>query len=87
MGMEENPYAPPKESVQVVGVKSGKRADLRTVAVVQKSIIICILPNFGSFAAQYFVPPEWMTLLMGGLLILFVVQTVSVVIWRSGFSA
>jgi hypothetical protein len=80
MAMEENPYAPPKASDRVVGVKSGRREDLKTVAVAQKSIIVCILLNFAAIAARFVIPPDWTMFLLAGLLILFIVQTASVVI-------
>ena len=78
--MEDNPYAPPKATDLAVGVKSGKRADLKTVALAQKSIIVCILLNFGAIAAQFLLPPEMAIFLAAGLVILFLVQLVSVVI-------
>ena len=80
MATDENPYAPPNASERVVGVKSGRREHLKTVAVTQKLIIVCIPLNILAIAAQLLVPPEWTMLLVDGLLILFVVQTVSVVI-------
>jgi hypothetical protein len=80
MATDENPYAPPKASERVIGVNSGRREDLKIVAVIQKLIIVCIPLNVAAIAAQLLVPPEWTMLLVDGLLILFVVQTVSVVI-------
>jgi hypothetical protein len=43
MAPEENPYTPPRTTDRVVGVKSGRREDLKAVAVAQKSILICIV--------------------------------------------
>jgi hypothetical protein len=43
MAQDENPYSPPRTTDRVVGVKSGRREDLKAVAVAQKSILICIL--------------------------------------------
>jgi hypothetical protein len=77
--MEENPYAPPEATDLAFGVKSGKRADLKTVALAQKSIIVCILLNFGAIAARFLLPPELGIFLAAGLVILFLVQLVSVV--------
>ena len=37
---DENPYASPKTSDLVVGIKSGRREDLKSVAMAQKSIIV-----------------------------------------------
>jgi hypothetical protein len=46
MVSDDNPFAPPQAADLVVGVKSGRREDLKTVAVAQKSILICILLYF-----------------------------------------
>jgi hypothetical protein len=46
MVSDENPFAPPRSADLVVGVKSGRREDRKTVAVAQKSILICILLYF-----------------------------------------
>jgi hypothetical protein len=43
MVMDDNPYAPPQHMDRATGVRSGRREDLKTIAVAQKSIIICIL--------------------------------------------
>jgi hypothetical protein len=52
MAEEENPYAPPRAPDHVVGVKSGRREDLRAVAVSQKAILGCILVYFLCIAVQ-----------------------------------
>jgi hypothetical protein len=46
MSPEDNPYAPPRSTDRVIGVRSGRREDLRAVAVAQKSILVCILLYF-----------------------------------------
>ena len=43
MATDENPYAPPRATDRVVGVKSGLREDLKAVASSQKAILVCIL--------------------------------------------
>jgi len=45
------PSAPP-EAVEVVGVKSGRREDLRSVAQYQKGVIVCILAQLLAVLAQ-----------------------------------
>jgi hypothetical protein len=40
MTTDENPFAPPRAADAVVGVKSGRVEDLKTVAVAQKTIIV-----------------------------------------------
>lgn len=52
MSMSENPYEAPRSVDRVVGVKSGKREDLRSVALYQKVIIICVLCYIVIFVAQ-----------------------------------
>jgi len=43
MQPDENPYRAPVGMDRAVGVLSGKREDLRKVAVAQKGIMVCIL--------------------------------------------
>jgi len=58
--LSENPYEAPKSSSQgAVGVLSGKREDLRSVATYQKGIIICIAIYLFSVIAQFAVPIEF----------------------------
>ena len=52
MAQEENPYAPPRTSDRVIGVRSGRREDLKAVAVSQKLILVCILLYFICIGAQ-----------------------------------
>jgi hypothetical protein len=55
--MSENPYQAPPLEPPVVGVLSGTREDLRSVAVYQKGIMVCILVYTIAFIGHYFVPP------------------------------
>jgi hypothetical protein len=59
MSTPENPYAPPRASERAIGVKSGRREDLRTVAVAQKSILVCILLYLLGLIGVFIVPPEY----------------------------
>jgi hypothetical protein len=69
--MSENPYQSPfAESPRVVGVKSGNREDLRSVAKCQKGILVCILIQLISLVGQFAIPPEVRPIL--GLCILVV---------------
>lgn len=54
MSMSENPYEAPRSVDRVVGIKSGKREDLRSVALYQKAIMICILCYIVALVAQVF---------------------------------
>lgn len=57
--MSDNPYQSPMSPMApVTGVKSGRREDLRKVAVYQKGIMICILVYLLGAIGQFLVPPE-----------------------------
>ncbi len=78
MEYEENPYAAPRSTDLAVGVKSGRREDLKTVAAAQKSIMVCILLQMVGGASQFFVPQEYLLFVAIGLLCIIVASTVSV---------
>jgi hypothetical protein len=80
MATDDNPFAPPRAVDPVVGVKSGRVEDLKTVAVAQKTIIVCILLNILAVIARFFVPQEGLLLLVGALAVLFLVQTAAVML-------
>lgn len=80
MATDENPYAPPKAADQVVGVKSGRREDLKAVAVAQKSILVCILLYIVSIISQFLVPVEYRLYIGIGVLVIGLVATVSVLL-------
>ena len=50
--MSDNPYQAPSEPVQVKGIISGQKEDLRNVAVYQRGMIICILLNIVLYIAM-----------------------------------
>jgi hypothetical protein len=61
---ETNPYEAPEAPLRegtAIGVKSGRIADVRRVAVAQKGILVCLLLQFlvigASFAANFGVLP------------------------------
>ncbi len=56
--MSENPYQSPLEYTPVVGVKSGRHEDVRSVAVYQKGILVCILIYLFAVIGQFALPPE-----------------------------
>jgi len=56
--MSENPYQSPMEYTPAVGVKSGRREDVRSVARYQKGILVCILIYLIALVAQFVLPPE-----------------------------
>jgi hypothetical protein len=58
MLMNENPYQSPSADPHVVGVKSGKRADLKSVAQYQKGILVCILIYLIAVIGQFAIPIE-----------------------------
>jgi hypothetical protein len=80
MEHEENPYAPPRFTDRAVGVKSGRREDLKTVAFAQKSIMACILLQILLGASRFFVPREFLLYVLVGLFCAGVASTVSVFI-------
>lgn len=76
---EQNPYASPAPyTVEAVGVLSGRREDLRSVATYQKGILVCILLYLAAVVGQFAVPEELRILIQIGVLGLGVVGTVFV---------
>jgi len=76
--MNENPYQSPSVESRVVGVKSGSREDLRSVAKSQKGILVCILVYLVAVGAQFAMPPELRLLLGLGVLVVGIAGTVFV---------
>ena len=67
--MSDNPYqAPQFDDSAVVGVRSGRREDLKSVAMYQKGVLVCILINLIVIFGRFFVP-ENVQLFMGLLYI------------------
>lgn len=56
--MSENPYESPRAEAAAVGVLSGKREDLRSVAKYQKGILVCILIYLITVVCQFLIPSE-----------------------------
>ncbi len=56
--MDENPYQSPTTPMEAIGVVSGRREDLRSVAVYQKGILVCILVYLIAVFFQFALPPE-----------------------------
>lgn len=57
--MSDNPYQSPMADLDVVvGVRSGTREDLRSVAKYQKGILVCILIQLIAVAGQFALPPD-----------------------------
>ena len=76
--MSDNPYQSPSPSGAAVGVKSGTREDLRSVAKHQKGILVCILIYLIAVVFQFALPPELRALLGLGVLVVGLVGTVFV---------
>lgn len=50
--MNENPYQAPSSGGEAYGVLSGRREDVRSVAVYQKGILVCVLLNLLLFICR-----------------------------------
>jgi hypothetical protein len=87
MAMEENPYEAPRAMDQAIGVRSGRREDLRKVAVYQKGILVCILIsligiafNLISIVTQMAIPDAVRVALSVGLLVVGLASSAFVVL-------
>jgi hypothetical protein len=78
MSMSENPYEPPKTQSRIVGIKSGRRDDLRKVAGYQKGILVCILIYLVCVALQFALPANARLFVALGVLVVGVAATVFV---------
>jgi hypothetical protein len=78
MPTEENPYAPPRVTDIAVGVKSGRREDVRSVAVAQKAIMVCIILQLLGSASRFVVPPQYLLYVLIAILCILLASTVSV---------
>ncbi len=76
--MNENPYQSPTTPMEAVGVVSGKREDLRSVAMYQKGILVCILIYLVAVFSQFAIPAEFRMLLGIGILVVGLAGTVFV---------
>ena len=80
MPTDDNPYAPPLGTDRAVGVKSGRREDVKTVAVAQKAIMVCILLQLLAVASQFFVPPQYVPFIAILAVCVLLASTISVFI-------
>jgi hypothetical protein len=71
--MDDNPYAAPQAVTQVVGVLSGEREDLRSVAKYQKGVLVCILIYLVAVIFRFALPPEAQPILIVGVVVLLLV--------------
>lgn len=78
--MSENPYQSPEAETQVVGVRSGSHEDLRSVAVYQKGILVCILIYIVAVVFRVALPPELQFLLAAAILVDGIIGTIFVVL-------
>lgn len=76
--MNENPYQPPQANPTAVGILSGTRDDLRSVAKSQKGILVCILIYLVAVFAQFALPLEVRPLVGIGVLLVGLVGAVFV---------
>jgi hypothetical protein len=76
--MTENPYQAPQATSTAVGVLSGTRDDLRSVAKCQKGILVCILIYLVAVFGQFALPPEIRPLVGFSVLIVGLVGAVFV---------
>src|SRR3569623_1681106 len=74
--MSENPFQSPREFDQVVGVVSGRREDLKSVAMYQKGILVCILVYLLMVVGQFLIPENLRIFLGLGFIALAIASTV-----------
>ncbi len=67
--MSENPYESPAVPPQIVGIKSGSREDLKSVAQYQKGILVCISVYLIAVISQFAIPAEFRFILVLGVLV------------------
>jgi hypothetical protein len=80
MPTDENPYAPPRAHDRAVGVKSGRREDVKTVAVAQKAIMVCILLQILAVASQFVIPLQYRPIIAMVAVCVLLASTISVFI-------
>jgi hypothetical protein len=76
--MSDNPYQSPRAVERVIGVRSGSREDLRSIATYQKGIMVCILIYVIAMIFQFALPAELRPLLGLGALAVGLIGTVFV---------
>ena len=78
--MSENPYESPALPAEAIGVNSGRREDLRSVAIYQKGINVCILFYLMALFGQFVIPEETRPFLWLGVLPVILAGAVFVVL-------
>jgi hypothetical protein len=73
VNVDENPYAAPQAEPEVVGVLSGQREDLRSVARYQKGIMVCILLYLCAIVFQFALPVDTRPILLVAVIIVGIV--------------
>ena len=76
--MSENPYQSPRADVRAKGILSGKREDLRGVAMYQKGILVCILVYLIAVVCGLALPAEMRLFLALGAAAIGLASTVFV---------
>jgi hypothetical protein len=76
--MDENPYRAPLSQGPAVGVLSGRREDVRSVALYQKGILVCILLYLCAVLGQFLVPEQLRIFIGLGVLLIGLAGTVFV---------
>lgn len=75
---DDNPYRAPLSEGAAFGVRSGRHEDVRSVAMYQKGILVCILFYLLAVVGHYAVSPEFRIFIRLGILLLGVTGTVFV---------
>lgn len=76
--MDDNPYRAPMSEGAAVGVLSGRQEDVRSVALYQKGILVCILLNLCAGFGRFLIPQELQILAVLGILAVCLAGTVFV---------
>lgn len=76
--MNNNPYQSPSAQSQIVGVKSGRREDLKRVAQYQKGILGCILIYLIAISCQFAIPVSLQIFVTLGIFVVMLVGMVFV---------
>ena len=76
--MSDNPYQPPETVPEVVGILSGTRADLKSVARYQRGIIICILIYLIGAVCSFVVPADFRPIISTGVILTSLIGTIFV---------
>lgn len=75
---DDNPYRAPLSEGAALGVLSGRQEDVRSVALYQRGILVCILLYLCAVVAHFFIPRELWAVIQAGILLLALAGTVFV---------